>query len=281
MLLRAITSFLLLAVTLPALTAQTLITFPNFSDRTGLQLNDAVATGSSISLASSHSDRRGSFFTTTQYDVSDFSAVFAFRISSPGGISDGIAAGADGLTFTLQRVGDTALGAFGSGLGYEGITSSVAVEFDTFKNGSATIAPRDPNSNHIGINTNGIMTSLPLGTVNIANAFDDGSIWTVWVDYNGSVLEVRASNNNAIRPTVATLAYTLNIPGSIGGSTAFVGFTAATGSAYGNHEILGFAFSDTFLANGIATVPEPSTYALLVLGLGVVVLSMWRRRPGR
>jgi hypothetical protein len=277
MLPRAITSFLLLAVTLPTLTAQTLI-FPNFTDRTGLQLNDAVVTGSSISLASSHSDRRGSFFTTTQYDVSDFSAVFAFRISSPGGISDGIAAGADGLTFTLQRVGDTALGAFGSGLGYEGITSSVAVEFDTFKNGSATIAPRDPNSNHIGINTNGIMTSLPLGTVNIANAFDDGSIWTVWVDYNGSVLEVRASNNNAIRPSAATLAYTINIPTTIGGSTAFVGFTAATGSAYGNHEILGFAFSDTFLANGIATVPEPSTYALLGLGLGIVFLQVWRRR---
>jgi hypothetical protein len=95
------------------------------------------------------------------------------------------------------------------------------------------------------------------------------------------VLEVRANNNNAVRPENATFTRTIDIPLTIGGSLAYIGFTGATGQAFGNHEILGFAFSDTFLSGGIAAVPEPSTYALLALGLGVVGWSMWRRYTGR
>jgi hypothetical protein len=89
-------------------------------------------------------------------------------------------------------------------------------------------------------------------------------------------LEVRASQD-AIRPSSATLAYSVNLNSVLGGSAAHIGFTAATGSAFGNHEVLSFAFSDTFQTNGLA-VPEPSTYALMGLGLVVVGWSAWRRR---
>lgn len=268
-------SLVLAAAIFSPLGAQTVIRYEDFSSTSGLQLNGATVTQDGMLLASKQTYRRGSFFTTAQFDVSEFSAVFQFRISSPGGANDGIEAGADGLTFTLQRIGATALGDSGIGLGYQGINSSVAVEFDTFLNN------QDPDSNHIGINSNGSITSL--STVGVADAFDPNSnntsqitTWTVWVDYNGSQLEVRASNA-AVRPSSPTLAYSINIPTTIGGASAYVGFTAATGAAFGDHEILNFAFSDTFEANGLA-VPEPSTYALMGLGLVVVGWSAWRRR---
>lgn len=268
MLKRALPVLFVLAAALPPVTAQTVIAYRDFSVTTGLQLNDAQVSGSSAVLASSQSDRRGSVFTTSQLGVAQFSAVFQFRITSPGGISDGTAAGADGLTFTLQRVASTQLGQLGAGIGYGGINNSIAVEFDTFENNY------DPSSNHIGINTHGSMSSLV--TANVAQAFDDGTAWTVWVDYNGTVLEVRASRDG-LRPAAATLTKTIDIAGTIGGSTAFLGFTAATGAAFGTHEVLGFGFSETYQVNGLA-VPEPSTYALMGLGLVAVGWSVWRRR---
>jgi hypothetical protein len=253
--------------------AQTLL-FPNFASTTGLSLNAAQAVNGAVLLAQNQQDRSGSFFTTSTYNVSGFSAAFEFRISSPGGTNDGIAAGADGITFVVQRAGATALGGSGEGMGYgpragtPGIANSVAVEFDTFKNGW------DPNSNHIGIDANGSLTSL--ATTNIATAFDNGTKWSVWVDYNGTVLEVRASTDG-VRPEVATLAHTLDIAATIGGSNAYIGFTGGTGQAYGKHEVLSFAFSDTYLSGGIAAVPEPSTYALFAVGLGLISFALWRR----
>lgn len=259
---------LLGAVALAPLGAQTVLPFQGFSGRTGLQLNDAVLSDDAVLLASSHSDRRGSIFTTATYSVTQFSAAFQFRITSPGGISDGTAAGADGLTFTLQRVASTQLGQLGAGIGYGGINNSIAIEFDTFENNY------DPSSNHIGVNTNGSMTSLV--TADVAQAFDNGTKWTVWVDYNGTTLEVRASQDG-LRPASPTLTKTIDIAATIGGSAAYVGFTGATGMAFGNHEVLGFGYSETFLTNGLA-VPEPSTYALLGLGLTVIGWTLWRRR---
>lgn len=266
--------FAALAALLPATVAAQTLVYPSFGGTTGLQLNDASVSGGAVLLASNASDRRGSVFTTSQYSVAGFSAIFQFRISSPGGISDGTSAGADGLAFVLQRQGATALGGAGEALGYgprgsAAITPSVAVEFDTFTNSW------DPGSNHVGLNVGGNLTSLQ--AVEVGNAFDDGSIWTVWVDYDGTSVAIRLSQDGQ-RPSLATLSRTLNIVNELGGATAHVGFTAATGSAFGRHELLGFAFSETYLANGLAAVPEPSTWVLLFTGLAVLALAARRRR---
>ena len=177
--------------------AQTIV-YQNFASTAGLSLNDTVVSDGALTLASSASDKRGSVFTTAQFNATGFSAIFEFRISSPGGTSDGIAAGADGLAFVIQNSSATALGGTGEALGYgprggtPGIANSVAIEFDTFKNSW------DPTSNHVGINTGGNLTSL--ATLHEASAFDNGTKWTAWVDYNGTTLEVRWSNTG-VRPT--------------------------------------------------------------------------------
>ncbi|MBI5691441.1 MAG: PEP-CTERM sorting domain-containing protein [Verrucomicrobia bacterium] len=257
------------------------VVFPNFSSTAGLTLNSASATtgavpsdGTVLHLVGTSVNDIGSVFVSNQVTVgAGFSAAFNFRLTAPGGITDGTGAtGADGLVFVVQRAGPTALGGGGEGMGYQGIGSSIGIEFDTFYNPGRA----DPNSNHIGFNAGGNVTSL--ATAPVSPAFDNGTKWTAWVDYNGTTLEVRVANDG-IRPTAPLLSQPLSLTATIGGSSGYVGFTAGTGSAYANHEILAFTFSDTFVAGGVTPglpIPEPQTWVLLALGAGGGW--WWRRR---
>ncbi len=62
-------------------------------------------------------------------------------------------AGADGVAFVLRGIGSSEFGNSGGGVGYESITPSFAVEFDTFTNSNQG----DPNngSDHTGIQIDG------------------------------------------------------------------------------------------------------------------------------
>src|SRR5262249_20369956 len=129
-----------------------------------------------------------------------------------------------------QRAGATALGVLGGSLGYGGLTPSVAVEIDTFDNGAI-----DAGTNHVGIDVNGDGNSA--AKIAVPGRFDDGNLWSAWVDYNGTVLEVRVSSTG-VRPAAPTLSLAIDIPATLGSSAGFVGFTAATGSAFENDDIV-------------------------------------------
>lgn len=260
--------------------AQTVV-FSSFSATTGLTLNSSAAAtttdGAVLSLVDSHRNDRGSAFTTTTRNVSAFSTSFQFRISHPGGSADPTGSvGADGIAFVIQRAGNTSLGSNGENLGYSGILQSIAVEFDTFKNTTQL----DPNSNHIGVDTLGSLISL--STVNVTPNFDDGNLWTAWIDYNGSTLEVRASENG-IRPVTALLSYSLSLTmlnTTLGGTSAYVGFTSATGGAYGDHDILTWTFAESYVAGGVVAgspIPEPSAWATIAAA-GMLGFTVVRRR---
>jgi len=217
------------------------VSFPDFSDITGLTLNgsaEPVSTsdGNVLRIVPASLNQSGSFFSTTSLRAADFSTSFEFRISSAGGISDGVDPGADGLAFVVQPV-SSSIGGSGGGIGYAGISPSIAVEFDTYLNPENS----DPSSNHIGIDIDGSVVSV--ATVDASPNFDDGNKWFVWIDYDGTLLEVRASEDG-IRPANALLSYGLDIAGIINSDTAFVGFTAGTGSAYGDHDILTWTYFD-------------------------------------
>mmetsp|Transcript_14047 Transcript_14047/g.30832 ORF Transcript_14047/g.30832 Transcript_14047/m.30832 type:complete len:963 (-) Transcript_14047:82-2970(-) len=93
--------------------------------------------------------------------------------------------GADGFAFVIQNVAPDALGNAGSGLGYEGIFNSLAVEVDTFHN----FDQMDYYENHISILTEGFRFNITanhsraLATTNRIPDMTDG-VHTLRIKYD-------------------------------------------------------------------------------------------------
>ncbi len=267
------TLILIITLTVCLGTANANVTFTDFSDTTGLTLVGSAATvstgdGTVLRLTPAAGYQSGNAFSSTTVNAATFSTHFKFRITSPGGASDGTNTGADGITFIVQSVSSSS-GGVGGGIGYQGIGSSVAVEFDTWNNSF------DTSSNHLGIDTVGNITSL--ATLDVSPRFDDENIWYAWVDYDGTSLEARA-NQTGVRPGSADLAYTLDVPTILGQSSAYIGFGSGTGAAVGNHDILSWEYRDQFnpVGGGGSTVPTPG--AFLLAGMGAGLVGYMRRR---
>ena len=238
---------------------QEVFTFTDFTDKSSLQLNgDAPANNPAAQTflrLTSGTGQAGSAFISTAVTLTtdaSFSTNFSFRILNNVGFTDTDGqVGADGITFVVQTVSNTAGGA-GGGIGYAGLVDSVAVEFDTWNNGSDD----DNDGNHVGIDVEGVTDSL--GTVTPISPFmNDGNTWYAWVDYNGAtdLLEVRLSQVN-VRPVGATTSATVDLPAVLGSSNAFVGFTSGTGAAGGDHDILAWTFINAFNPVGVNAAPD-------------------------
>ena len=288
-------SFLLLAAA-GAATAQQTVNFPNFCNTSAFTLNGSTATlnpNAQCVLRLNQGFGVGSAFLTNTFSLAadaSFSTFFSFQIPNPVGIGDADGAGADGIVFAVQTVSNTA-GGGGGGIGYQGISPSVGVEFDTYNNGG-----QDQNSgNHIGIDLNGSVASVALQP--IPGRFNDGNVWFAWVDYNGvtDLLEARVSTT-ATRPAAANVSTTVDLPAILGTTNAFVGFTSGTGAGGGTHEIGSWNLIGTFAPVGqtptpgptvTPTVPAPAAVvptlsfpmmALLALALGGIALAFLTKR---
>ncbi len=267
----------LIAASVPSLAdAATVINFPNFADCSTLQINgNAACTSSVLRVTPATFGQSGSAFSKTLIPLgpgSTFSTVFSFQITGSGGASDSDGLGADGLTFTVQPNASTA-GGGGGGIGYQGIPNSLAVEFDTWDNG---LGAGDPNGNHVGVDLNGSVFSVTTATV--ATRMNNGAVWWAWIDYNGTVLELRLSQTST-RPSSPTLSYAVNLASVLGGTQAYVGFTSGTGAAFGNHDVLSWQFDNSFSPFGAAGNPVPTlspawlaAMLLVVAGVGAAAL---------
>ena len=269
-----LTAAVLAVAALPASAQAASLVYNDFSSTAGLQLNGstaAVNTGSRtvLRVTPSAGNRSGSAFSTTPITFGtaySFSTRFTFNFNSQFG------GGADGLVFVIQPNANN-VGGLGGGIGYQGIGNSLGVEFDNWNNGAG-----DGNSaNHIGINLNGNVSSV--ARIEAPFTLDSGTDLTAWVDYNGAtqLLEVRFANV-LDRPDTALLTYNVDLANVIGNSNAFVGFTSGTGGAGANHDVVSWEFRDSFAP--IGTVPEPGTWALLILGFGTIGGAMRRRSAG-
>lgn len=231
-------------------------TYHHFPDASGLMLNGNAAIASGA-LHLTHADLAsgGSVFTTNEINLgtsNSFSCLFQFRITGSGGLGDEDGDGADGLVFVMQTVNNTA-GSLGGGLGYAGISPSLGIEFDTYHNSGD-----DPNGNHVGINLNG--NTVSIATAPEAIRFNNGSFWNVWVDFDGpsGQLEVRWSLGSS-RPVNPMLSSVVDLAATFGKNATFVGFTSATGSGYGRHELHYWSFVDSHSPLGDAPqAPLPS-----------------------
>lgn len=259
--------------------ASTVINYPDFSSTAGLQLNGgAAAVSGALRVTNANFSQAGSAFSTSTVSLASgasFSTYFQFRFTRPGGACDSsTTCGADGLVFVVQTVSNN-VGTGGGGIGYEGIPNSIGIEFDTWNNGWWD----DDNGNHVGIDINGNIDSAL--QANVATRMNNGGIWSAWVDYNGNTdaLEVRlAEGIAALRPVNALLTYTVDLTTVLQTTNAFVGFTAGTGAAYNNHDVLAWQFNSSYQPiDQVGAIPEPETYAMLLAGLGLLG-AMKRRR---
>ncbi len=245
-----------------------------FADYSFWTNGSAGLSGADLELTPDLVGQEGTAFVRFPFDMTgnpSFSAYFQFRVA--GNVN-----GADGFTFVIHNDprGLLALGEGGGQLGYgaEGggplrIVNSLAVEFDNYRN------PVDPNNNHVGIDTNGSVSSL----VTAVPPFDinSGTSYYAWVDYDGTTntLEVFV-NTTDTKPASALITHTIDIT-SLVGEKAYIGFSGATGGMSNQHLIEDFSI--TGLERYTAAIPAMDQRGMVLFGLllGLSALFVIRR----
>jgi Legume lectin domain/Chitobiase/beta-hexosaminidase C-terminal domain len=202
----------------------------------GMQLNgNAVLNGNRLQMTDiNNTSEVASAFWTQQVNVQSFTTDISFQITNPI---------ADGITFTIQRAGVTALGPAGGGLGYgpdtvgeaPGIAKSVAVKFDIYNNAGES-------TNSTGLYTNGASPTIPAIAIGGGVNLQSGDILKVHMAYDGTTLTMTITDATNPAQTFTT-SWPIDIPGTVGGSTAFVGFTGATGGSMATEQILTWTYS--------------------------------------
>jgi hypothetical protein len=196
----------------------------------GLALNGvASVVNSRLQLTDGGANEASSAYYGTPLNIQRFATDFLFQASN---------AQADGFTFVIQRAGASALGVNGGSLGYASIGNSVAVKFDLFDNGG-----EGPSST--GLYINGTDPTLPSVDI-FSHGIDlrNGDIFKAQLVYDGSNLALTITDTNNPAATFST-NFAVDIPGTIGGATAFVGFTGGTGGATAIQQILQWNFTPT------------------------------------
>lgn len=214
-----------------------------------------ILASDSIQFTNGPNNRRSLWYNTAQ-DITSFQASFTYRASIISA-----SAALQGITFALQRnpSGLSALGAGGGGFGYSGMTNSAAVTIET---------NTGPGLTYNGFYTNGVLGGGSTPTTPV-NAFDFHDI-AVSITYSGSILSVTMVDGAS---TFGPHNYFVgNLASTLGGSTAYVGFTAGTFNTLGSG-----GGASQFISNvRFTSVPAPSIAAMLGVG-GLAALRRRRR----
>ncbi|RZJ11045.1 MAG: hypothetical protein EOP39_07210 [Rubrivivax sp.] len=281
------TAALALAAIAPPAEAALVVDYANFMGACGSTLTcvgaTAVTGGGDLRITPS-SGGSGAGYSTSAISLgagATFSTTFQFRMSQAGGIDP-----ADGFTFVLAKA-SSGLGGAGGGMGYYGVPDSVAIEFDTFDNGETGA------SNHIGLDTGGSLASSPVGSpygVSYCHLFDgsyladgcmsNGKVWTAYINYDGTTKKLNVGvQQDGLSLIQMITDYSVDIANYLDTTTAYVGFTAATGAGVQNHDILNWRLaSDTSITTDPGRLPEPTGLALPALAGGAALAAGRRRR---
>ena len=213
------------------------IDFQNgFASPTGMQFNGNIALDDSrLQLTDGGLQEASSAFYNQAVNITAFTTDFSIQLSNPL---------ADGMTFTIQGVGPTALGQPGGGLGYSTIGKSMAIKFDLHSN-----AGEGPNST--GLYLNGAIPTVP--SINLTNTpinLHSDDTMDVHITYDGTNLDMAITDT--VTGGVWQTSFQVNIPSLVGGNTAYVGFTGGSGGQSSSQKVESW----TYLA-GAPTVTNP------------------------
>jgi hypothetical protein len=177
-----------------------------------------------------------------------FTIRFQFQLTAQGGLGRG----ADGLAFVIQNQGPHALAGRGSAGGFalgdgrgdassHGIPHSIALFFDTHRNRDGD----DPSDNYVALCTNGPAGGMAWPPKRLAMATNlrkvrlkDGKPHDVRIVYRPPMLSAYLDDGEPLVRTPVDLRQVLDADGA-----AFIGFTAATGNGFQNHDVLTWSYA--------------------------------------
>jgi hypothetical protein len=231
-----------------------IIDFPNgFAEASGLVTVNGAATlsGSSLELTdgTTMQDTSAAWY-AVPVDVTAFTTDFTLHLNA-GGNRNG-----DGMTFVIQNEppassdgsilyvsgGPNALANGGPGFGYSGSTgtggqvagllTSVAVKFDQ----------TDGSGDTTGLYTNGAdLTQNSVDMTSSGLGLASGNPLEVKLVYDGTTLTLTITDTHT--KASFTDSWKIDIPTTVGGNTAYVGFTAGTGYATALQEVQSWTYS--------------------------------------
>jgi len=178
----------------------------------------------------------------------NFSDDFSIYYKNNFGNKDGN--GADGMALVFKSTSTADVGGTGGGMGYEGITPSLIVEFDTFWNDADN---NDPFDDHIAIISNGnpvhtAATNLagPVAPTSTTINMEDG------VNHNVKIIWTAATQTfEVFFDCELRLSITQDIKNTIfgGDNSLFFGFVGSTGGLSNLHQVCfnGISFVDNLV----------------------------------
>ena len=215
-----------------------------FSSTAGLTLNgNAVAGGDArLLLTNGLPNQAGSIFWNAPIGIQAFTTNFEFQLTQ---------AQANGFTFTIQNMGETALGGDSAGLGYQDILKSVAVKFNFYNYVGE-------GSDSTGVYTDGEPPTLPSVDLTPSGIeLASGDSIEAQITYDGTTLTLYlhdlATNDKF------TMSKVINIPQTVGANTAYVGFTGGTGGLSASQNLLTWTYATQAAPPVFA--PAAGTYA--------------------
>ena len=221
----------------------------------------AALNGTRLRLTDTGTNEARSAWYNTPVNIQQFTTSFNFQIT--GGTSPT----ADGFTFTIQGGSSTALGPSGGGLGYgpdnvtnpsgsanTPIAKSVAVKFDLSSNAGEGV-------NSTGLYINGVSPTTPFVDMTSSGVnLHTTDIFNVQMTYDGTNLTmvITDTTTNAF----FTNSWPINISSTVGGTTAYVGFTGGTGANTATQEIIGWTMTSSQVAAAAPVIsPATGTYS--------------------
>jgi hypothetical protein len=169
-------------------------------------------------------------FYNIQQNIETFVNDFTFQIANLSFLPPV----ADGFTFVIQNDKLFALGGGGSGLGYSDIPKSVAIKFDLYNNAGE-------GSDSTGLYINGARPTVPaIDLTGTGIDLHGGDIFKAHMTYDGTNLTMTLTDTVTL--AVWSHSWPIDIPATVGGNTAWVGFSGATGADYAIQSILTWTF---------------------------------------
>jgi hypothetical protein len=196
-----------------------------------------ISNGTALKLTNGGGNEYGTWFNNNTWTIGTFTASFDYQANG----------GADGMAFILEdsSAGSNAIGGpvslyGGSGLGYQPIAPSAAVEFNIY--GGHTRGTNFATDGSVG-NYN--------STGNVA--FWNGDETSVNLSYNGSVLTEQLTD--LVNHATYVANYGVNLASVLGSGSAYVGFSGGTGSFASVQTVSNVTFVDGDSGN---SAPPPA-----------------------